>query len=75
MTALDVQVVAERGQWAVYLVRVTPQGADRELLTTRRSRGEAMLFADVVRRSAYRRHSLTEPSPTMTTTPPEGDCR
>ncbi|GAB98154.1 hypothetical protein BJY21_001389 [Kineosphaera limosa] len=61
MTAVDLQVVAEHGQWAVYLVRVDEAGAGRDLLRCFRSQREAEVFADAARRSAYRR-SLPDPS-------------
>ena len=53
---MQTEVVKERGQWAVYLLIMTPQGIDRQKLqTTYFHESKARLAADVIRRTAARR--------------------
>lgn len=59
-TEVQTEVVAEHGQWTVYLVVITPEGVDRRALETHRSEARARLAADVVRRTAARRRAPRE---------------
>lgn len=60
MTAVDLRVVPEHGQWSVYLVRLEVDGTTRELITTCRTQREAQVLADGARRSAYRRNLMNQ---------------
>ena len=56
-TEVQTEVIRERGQWSVYLLVITPEGVDRRLLKTCFTRQQALLTADVVRRTAARRRT------------------
>lgn len=52
---VQTEVVAEHGQWTVYLLLLTPQGIDRRRLETYFTEAKARLAADVITRTAARR--------------------
>ena len=54
-TEVLTEVILERGQWAVYLLILTPSGIERRRLTTYFTETKARLAADVIRRTAARR--------------------
>jgi hypothetical protein len=56
-TEVQTEVVAEKGQWAVYLLILTPDGIERRHLKTCFTLATAEFTADVVRRTAARRRS------------------
>ncbi len=59
-TEVQTEVVAERGQWTVYLVVISPEGVERRSLETHRTEARARLAAEVVRRTAARRRAPRE---------------
>ena len=59
-TEVQTEVVPERGQWAVYLLVLTPDGIHRRRLGTHRSEARARLAAGVVIRVAARRRAPRE---------------
>ncbi|WP_206055636.1 hypothetical protein [Nocardioides sp. GY 10127] len=52
---MSTEVVAERGQWAVYLLVLGPDGVERRRLETYRTEALARTAASVVERTASRR--------------------
>ena len=59
-TEVQTEVVPERGQWAVYLVILTPAGIERRRLQSYIHESKARLAADVIRRTAARRRAPRE---------------
>lgn len=59
-TEVQTEVIPERGQWAVYLLVLTPDGVSRRRLGTHRSEARARLAASVVSRTAARRRATGE---------------
>ena len=59
-TEVQTEVVPERGQWAVYLVILTPEGIQRRRLESYIHESRAQLAADVIRRTAARRRAPKE---------------
>ncbi|MCL8025402.1 hypothetical protein [Nocardioides bruguierae] len=60
MPEVSTEVVAEHGQWAVYLLVLGPDGVDRRRLAGYRSASLARTAARVVERSANRRRVPVE---------------
>ena len=56
-TEVQTEVVAEHGQWVVYLLVVTPEGVERRRLESYFTETKARLAADVIRRTAARRRA------------------
>lgn len=53
-------MVLESGQWAVYLVILSPTGVRRSRVQTHFTKQKALLAADVIRRTAARRRPPKE---------------
>jgi len=59
-TEVQTEVAQEAGQWAVYLLVLSPEGVERRRLQTYRTQLKAEQAASLIRRAAARRRRPPE---------------